>query len=173
MMAAPITYKLNGTQYLAIVAGYGGGGVILGAPLDPESAAYKYGNDGRIIVLKLGGPAPRLPPLRTDSPLPDPPARPADAAQIAAGEVLYNRFCSRCHVMGRGNLPDLRRLSPSTHALFDSIVLGGAYTMKGMGRFDDVLKPADAQAIHAWLIDQSWILKSSSAGGSSPGSGSP
>jgi quinohemoprotein ethanol dehydrogenase len=173
MMAAPITYKLNGTQYLAIVAGYGGGGVILGAPLDPESAAYKYGNDGRIIVLKLGGPAPPLPPLRTDPPLPDPPARPTDAAQIAAGEVLYNRFCSRCHVMGRGNLPDLRRLSPATHGLFNSIVLGGAYAMKGMGRFDDVLKPADAQEIHAWLIDQAWVLKSSSSGGSPPGGGSP
>jgi hypothetical protein len=29
------------------------------------------------------------------------------------------------------------------------------------------------QAIHAWLIDQSWVLKSSSAGGSPPSSGSP
>ena len=156
VMAAPITYKVDGTQYLAVVAGYGGGAVILGAPLDPESAAYKYGNDGRIIVLKLGGPPPPLPPLRTEAPFPDPPPRPTDSAQIAAGEPLYNRFCSRCHVMGRGNLPDLRRLDPTTHGLFNSIVLGGAYTMKGMGRFDDVLKPADAEAIHAWLIDQAW-----------------
>jgi quinohemoprotein ethanol dehydrogenase len=116
--------------------------------------------------LKLGGPAPSLPPLRTDPPLPDPPARPTDGAQVAAGAVLYNRFCSRCHVMGRGNLPDLRRLSPETHALFDSIVLGGVYTVKGMGRFDDVLEPADAHAIHAWLIDQAWALKSFPAGGS-------
>jgi hypothetical protein len=28
-----------------------------------------------------------------------------------------------------------------------------------MGRFDDVLEPADAEAIHAWLIDQAWQLK--------------
>jgi quinohemoprotein ethanol dehydrogenase len=58
--------------------------------------------------------------------------------------------------MGRGNLPDLRRLTPATHALFDSIVLGGAYAMKGMARFDDVLSPAEAQAVHAYLIDQAW-----------------
>jgi quinohemoprotein ethanol dehydrogenase len=159
MMAAPMTYRVNGTQYIAVVAGYGGGGVILGAPLDPDSAAYRYGNAGRIIALKIGGPAPPLPPLRTDPPLPDPPARPTDAAQIAAGEVLYNRFCSRCHVMGRGNLPDLRRLDSATHGLFNAIVLGGAYGVKGMGRFDDVLSPADAAAIHAYLIDQQWQLK--------------
>jgi quinohemoprotein ethanol dehydrogenase len=159
MMAAPVTYAVNGTQYVAIVAGYGGGGVIIGAPLDPESAAYKYGNEGRIIALKLGGPPPALPPLRTDVPMPELPEHPADARQIAAGEVLYNRYCSRCHVMGRGNLPDLRRITPMTHTLFDSIVLGGAYSVKGMGRFDDVLSPDDAHAIHAWLIDQAWALK--------------
>jgi quinohemoprotein ethanol dehydrogenase len=166
MMAAPITYRVNGTQYIAIVAGYGGGAVILGAPLDPESAAYRYGNEGRIIALKIGGPTPPLPALRTDPPPPEPPARPTGAAQIAAGEVLYNRFCSRCHVMGRGNLPDLRRLAPATHALFNSIVLGGAYTIKGMARFDDVLSPADAEAVHAYLIDQAWQLKET-AGASS------
>jgi quinohemoprotein ethanol dehydrogenase len=159
MMAAPMTYRVNGIQYIAVVAGYGGGAVILGAPLDPESAAYRYGNEGRIIALKIGGPPPPLPALRTDLPLPEPPARPTDAAQIAAGEVLYNRFCSRCHVMGRGNLPDLRRLAPATHALFNSIVLGGAYSIKGMARFDDVLSAADAQAVHAYLIDQAWQLK--------------
>jgi quinohemoprotein ethanol dehydrogenase len=159
VMAAPMTYELGGVQYIAVVAGYGGGGVIIGAPLDPESAAYKYGNEGRVIVLKLGGPAPPLPPLRSDPPFPNPPPRPSDAKQIAAGELLYNRYCSRCHVTGRGNLPDLRRLDPSTHALFNSIVLGGAYTMKGMGRFDDVLKPQDAEAIHAWLIDEAWKMK--------------
>jgi quinohemoprotein ethanol dehydrogenase len=159
MMAAPITYKANGTQYVAIVAGYGGGPTVFGFPLDPASAAYRYGNDGRIIALKLGGPAPPLPPLRTDAPLPEPPARPTDVARIAAGDVLYNRYCSRCHVMGRGNLPDLRRLDPATHKLFNSIVLDGAYMAKGMGRFDDVLSTSDVESIHAYLIDQAWQLK--------------
>jgi len=167
MMAAPMTYRVNGTQYVAIVAGYGGGAVILGAPLDPESAAYRYGNDGRVIALKIGGPPPPLPALRTDPPLPEPPARPTDTAQIAAGELLYNRFCSRCHVMGRSNLPDLRRLAPATHALFNSIVLGGAYTIKGMARFDDVLSPADAEAVHAYLVDQAWQMKQAAASGDS------
>ena len=78
--------------------------------------------------------------------------------EIAAGEVLYARFCSRCHLYGRGILPDLRRMTPATHSVFDAIVRGGAYASKGMGRFDDVLSPADAEALHDYLIDQSWRL---------------
>jgi quinohemoprotein ethanol dehydrogenase len=159
MMAAPMTYRVHGTQYIAIVAGYGGNAVILGAPLDQASAAYRYGNDGRIIALKIGGPLPPLPKLVTDPPLPELPPRPADAAAIAAGEVLYNRFCARCHVMGRSVLPDLRRMAPATHAIFDAIVLRGAYGTKGMGRFDDVLSSADAQSLHAYITDQAWQLK--------------
>lgn len=159
MMAAPMTYRVNGVQYVAIVAGYGGGAVITGVPLDPDSAAYRYGNEGRIIALKLGGPPPPLPAARGEPPFPDLPARPTDLKQIAAGEILYNRYCSRCHVMGRGNLPDLRRIEPGTHELFSTIVLGGAFAGKGMGRFDDVLSPADVDAIHAYLIEGGYRLK--------------
>ena len=67
MMAAPMTYRVNGTQFIAIMAGYGGGAVIVGAPLDPASAAYRYGNEGRIIALKVGGPPPPLPRARRRS----------------------------------------------------------------------------------------------------------
>jgi quinohemoprotein ethanol dehydrogenase len=164
MMAAPITYRVNGIQYIAILAGYGGGAVITGAPFDPASAAYRYGNDGRVIALKLGGPTPPLPPLRADDgPPPEPPARQGTAAQIADGEVLYNRHCARCHVFGRSILPDLRRATPATHTLFKSILLEGIYAAMGMGRFDDVLSAADAEALHDYVIDQAWQLKQSPA----------
>ena len=162
MMAAPMTYRVNGTQFIAIMAGYGGGAVIVGAPLDPASAAYRYGNEGRIIALKVGGPPPPLPPLAVDPPPPSPPPQHARADQLRTGEILYNRYCMRCHVFGRGVLPDLRRLEPATHAIFNSIVLGGAYVPKGMGRFDDVLSAGDADAIHAYLIDQAWQLRNES-----------
>ena len=160
MMAAPMTYRVNGVQYVAIIAGYGGGAVINGYPLDPASAAYRYGNEGRIIALEgrraAAAAAARCAPTRR---FPISRRVPTDQKQIAAGEVLYNRYCSRCHVMGRGNLPDLRRIEPGTHALFSTIVLGGAFAAKGMGRFDDVLSPADVDAIHAYVIDGGWRLE--------------
>jgi quinohemoprotein ethanol dehydrogenase len=100
-----------------------------------------------------------MPPAYQAPAWPELPARPTDAAQVAAGELLYNRYCSRCHVFGHSILPDLRRLSPATHSLFGSIVLEGAYAPKGMGRFDDVLTPADADAIHTYITEQAWVAK--------------
>jgi quinohemoprotein ethanol dehydrogenase len=154
IMAAPMTYTAHGEQYVAVMAGYGGGTLFM--PFPAGSAAQKYGNAGRIVSFKLNGAEVPKPPLRAEEPFPKPPAREGTAQTIAAGEVLYSRFCARCHVFGVGLLPDLRRLSPPTHQLFYEIVLHGAYSAKGMARWDDVLSEADAEAIHSYLVDQAW-----------------
>jgi quinohemoprotein ethanol dehydrogenase len=154
MMAAPMTYAIKGEQFIAVMAGYGGG--LLFDPFPAGSAALKYGNDGRIVAFKLGGGAvPKPAAVPALAPV-EPPPREGSAQQIAAGEVLYNRYCARCHVFGVGLLPDLRRMNPGTHSAFYEIVLNGAYQVKGMGRWDDVLNRADAEAIHAYLIAQAW-----------------
>jgi quinohemoprotein ethanol dehydrogenase len=154
VMAAPMSYRVGGIQFIAVMAGYGGGQI--GAPLPENSAAYRYGNNGRIIALKLGGGSVPMPPDVITQPLPQPPPREGTRAQIDAGEVLFSRFCSRCHVLGRAVLPDLRRLTPEKHQLFYDIVLKGALAPLGMGRFDDVLGRADAEAIHAYIVDEAW-----------------
>lgn len=155
IMAAPMTYRAAGKQYIALMAGYGGG-TGLYSPFPPASAAYRYGNEGRIVAFALDGGAPPKPPPVIEAPFEQPPARTGDAQAIAHGAVLYNRFCGRCHVFGRGELPDLRRLSPATHAVFYDIVLGGIYASRGMGRFDDVLSGPDASDLHSFLVDQAW-----------------
>jgi quinohemoprotein ethanol dehydrogenase len=153
IMAAPMTYSVKGEQYVALMAGYGGGTLIM--PYPQGSAARRYGNAGRIIAFKLGG-ADAVPPALSAAAFPPPPPREGTPAQIAAGEILYNRFCARCHIFGNGLLPDLRYLSAPTHGIFYEIVLAGAYGGKGMARWDDVLSRADAEAIHAYLVDQAW-----------------
>jgi len=155
IMAAPMSYSLDGVQYVAVMAGFGGGGA--GVPYLPESAAYKYGNDGRIVVFKLGGGAVPKPPAVPEQVFERPIPKFGTTREIADGEVLYNRYCSRCHVMGRGMLPDLRRLNPAVHAIFPDIVLKGAFLPLGMARFDDVLSNRDVSAIHAYIVDQAWI----------------
>ena len=152
VMAAPMSYRVNGEQYVAVLAGYGGGN--LSTSLPNSSAAYRYGNAGRLIALKLGGGAVPIPAPVKEVPFSEPPQRPA--ADVRRGEVLYNRYCGRCHVFGRAILPDLRRMSSATHQLFEAIVLNGAYVAKGMGRWDDVLDRADVESIHAFVIDQAW-----------------
>lgn len=153
IMAAPMSYEIAGEQYIAVLAGYGGSAMVFA----PFTAAYKYGNEGRVIVFKLGGGAVPKPPLVEPAPLPTPPTRPTDANLIARGEVLYTRHCIRCHYMAdRTLLPDLRRLTAQKHAAFDDIVLRGALAPLGMGRFDDILSIEDTHAIHAFVIEKAW-----------------
>ena len=172
VMAAPATYRVGDTQYVAVLAGYGGGWI--GAAFPKVSAAYRYGNAGRIIAFKLGGGAVPTPTPVGDPPFAEPPARPTAAAQVARGEVLYNRYCARCHVFGRALLPDLRRMAPATHQIFYDIVLNGAYVAKGMGRWDDVLTRGDAESIHAYIVDAAWAARrTASMGAGAPGPPSP
>ena len=155
MMGAPMTYRAGGKQYIAVMAGYGGGPGLY-SPFPEQTAAYKYGNTGRIVAFVLGGPQVPKPPLFAGPPIAEPPARTGAPAEIAHGEILYNRFCGRCHTFGRGILPDLRRLSSATHAIFYDIVLKGLYAPMGMGRWDDVLSRKDAEDLHSFLVDQAW-----------------
>ena len=153
--AGPMSYSIDGTQYIAVMAAWGGGGWSF---QHPTSAAYQRGNEGRIIAFKLdGGPTPmppRLPPVLS---IPKPPPLTASAETIQKGEDLFKAHCGSCHLNLPGTLaPDLRRMSRETHEAFDQIVLGGALINAGMPPWDDVLSPADADRIHAYLISISW-----------------
>ncbi|HEX3846136.1 MAG TPA: PQQ-dependent dehydrogenase, methanol/ethanol family [Steroidobacteraceae bacterium] len=160
ILAAPMTYRIGAVQYLAVMAGYGGG--VLYLPFPPESAAYRYGNEGRIVAFRLdGGVTPKPAPYVETRYAP--PAREGNAAAIAHGELLYNRYCARCHTFGRALLPDLSNLPPGMHAMFYDIVLKGALQANGMARWDDVLSHDDAAAIHAYLVDQAWQAQGSAS----------
>jgi quinohemoprotein ethanol dehydrogenase len=154
MLAAPMTYRVKGVQYVAVMAAWGGGGY----PYVPRtSAAYKRGNQGRILVFKLGGgavPIPaELPPLEVAG-VPPAQASGVTPAMIAHGQGLFfAKGCVLCHSnQHRSITPDLRRMAPETHQAFNAIVLKGQLVPNGMPRFDDALKPEDVDAIHAWLI---------------------
>ena len=111
-------------------------------------------NVNRIIAFRLdGGEVPKLA-ARSDAFFPKPPDTKATEAQIGYGEIKFIEQCSRCHALGVGLTPNLRKLSLEVHDLFKDILLKGA--PRGMERFDDVLNEADVDAIHAYLIDQSW-----------------
>ena len=152
IMAAPITYAVNGVQYVAVQTGFGGGSMTI-TGYAPTSAATKYGNENRIVVFRLDGGEVPLPPAVADVPFPEPPPSKADKTTLAHGEIKFVEQCSRCHVFTSNVTPDLRKLRPEFHAQFNNIVLGGMFGAKGMEKFDDLLTPADVDAIHAYLID--------------------
>lgn len=154
ILAAPMTYRVKGVQYVAVMAAWGGGGY----PYVPRySAAYKRGNQGRLLVFKLDGGAvplpPELPSLEIASPAPiqKPGVTPAIIAQ---GQGLFFGNCVLCHAnQHRSITPDLRRMQQGTHEVFRQIVLEGLLVPNGMPRWDDRLKPGEVDAIHAYLID--------------------
>ncbi|SFG44514.1 quinohemoprotein ethanol dehydrogenase [Novosphingobium sp. CF614] len=154
IMAAPMTYQVGGVQYVAVMAGWGGGGF----PFTPRfSAAYTRGNADRLLVFKLDGGAvpmpPELPPLEA---APEPPrqAPGVTPALIAKGQGLFFGNCAICHAnRHRSITPDLRRMQPGTHEAFRQIVLDGLLLPNGMPRWNDILSVEDADAIHAYLID--------------------
>ncbi len=155
ILAAPMTYRVKGVQYVAVMAAWGGGGY---AYVPPYSAAYQRGNQGRLLVFKLDGRPAKLPPaLPALEVAPEPPAQAAGVtpATIAKGQQLFFGNCVMCHAnQHRSITPDLRRMQPGTHQMFSKIVLEGLLRQNGMPRWNDVLKPDEVAAIHAWLIDE-------------------
>ena len=153
IMAAPMTYAVDGVQYVAVQTGWGGGGWGF---VPGYAAAYSKGNANRLLVFRLGGGAVPIPAdLPALEPAPAPPAQYADAtpAMIAAGGGLFAENCSICHSnQPRAPLPDLRRMSAGVHAGFAQIVLGGLLVPRGMPRWDDRLDAGQVKAIHAFLI---------------------
>jgi quinohemoprotein ethanol dehydrogenase len=154
ILAAPMTYRVNGVQYVTVMAAWGGGGY----PYVPRySAAYSRGNQGRILTFRLGGGPvpvpPELPPLEIAPPAPAQ-APGVTQATIVAGQTLFFGNCVLCHSnQHRSITPDLRRMQPGAHDAFRSIVLDGALVASGMPRWDDRLTRTDVDAIHAYLID--------------------
>jgi quinohemoprotein ethanol dehydrogenase len=146
-MAAPMTYLLDGVQYIAVNAGYGGGVAHM------EAAAGRGPNisSGRLLVFKLGGTA-RLPPL-PDEPLPKPPPRTfMTDADVHRGEQIYTTYCQSCHgTLVRGGVKDLRYMSDETRGNFDDIVLHGQRKAQGMASFGDLLNPKDTEILLRYI----------------------
>jgi quinohemoprotein ethanol dehydrogenase len=156
IMAAPMTYELDGVQYVAVMAGFGGA---LGGVHPVGTAAERYGNAGRIVTFKLdGGAVPKPAEKEHVSSVPRPAVeRFGSAADIDTGNELLKRNCARCHANeGPGAIPDLRWMSARTHQEFEDIVLKGVRASKGMGSFAGLITPAQAQQIRAAVVDSAW-----------------
>jgi len=147
-MAAPITYMIDGVQYVAVNAGWGGGlihapstdysGLVLG---QPRLLVFRLGADERLPSAAI---APRTVAQR--------PVLDADADTIAQGRSLFAKYCSACHGEdARGGVKDLVRARPATLDQFNAIVLHGAAQDRGMASFADVLDEEQSNQIWQFL----------------------
>ncbi len=149
--SGPVSYSVDGEQYILAVSGAGGGSIIA-AP-----QVVRQRQVGRLVAFKLGGTA--------QLPADPPPAGPMvavnekwPAATVAHGKDLYVEFCGRCHGLGtRGSniVPDLRRSPALANAvLWKSIVEDGALAANGMIAWKSLMPEGAAEIIRAYVAEE-------------------
>jgi quinohemoprotein ethanol dehydrogenase len=153
IIGPPVTYLVNGVQYVSVMAGWGGGAGMFNAP---GSGPVKPGF-GRIVTFMAGGAAtlkvpayghkgPPAPALTTN----------ASAKTIHEGGLLFNAQCAQCHGIDAvaGPVPDLRYASKETLEGIEGIVLGGSRAASGMPSFQKILTAAQVREIQAYIISR-------------------
>ncbi|MCP4039088.1 MAG: PQQ-dependent dehydrogenase, methanol/ethanol family, partial [bacterium] len=155
VVAPPITYELDGEQYISVNVGWGGAfALVFGEFIQAQSLP----NVSRVLTFKLGAdkqlPEPDWRPVVSF----DPPAQSASMETIHDGHRLYMEICLGCHGLNAVSgllIPDLRgsallRDQPG----WDSVVRGGALRERGMASFASELDGEQSAAIRAYVIDQ-------------------
>ncbi|WP_457967251.1 PQQ-dependent dehydrogenase, methanol/ethanol family [Pseudomonas sp. R4-84] len=157
VMAAPITYSVDGEQYVTFMAGWGGAFSTFAGALSLRAGVRPF---SQVLTYKLGGTAK----LNEPAPLadaPKPPPLTGDLAAVEAGGKLYDGYCSQCHgihAVSGGVLPDLRKLTAEKHQMFLGILYGGRVP-DGMPSFADAFTPEQVEQIHQYLIKRAHDLQ--------------
>lgn len=155
VVAPPVTYTIDGEQYVAVLAGWGGA-YALSVDGQAINDLAPVRNVSRLLVFKLGAES-QLPPEPELAKLPlDPPPSRANAATIALGGEKYARYCAVCHApgaVGSTVLPDLRRSGTlSNPASWQAVVREGMLQGRGMASFAESLSAEESNAIREWVI---------------------
>ena len=155
ILAGPITYELDGDQYVAVAQGSGG---VVMLTIGDEVRKNTV-NQNRLLVFKRGKSEKGFLPI-DDSVVQIQPLyghSDTDDATIKNGEYLYHTNCASCHGIDATSnyvVPDLRYMTEKTHEDFATIVLGGSLTHKGMIGFYETLNLDDVNMIHEYLKDK-------------------
>jgi hypothetical protein len=110
--APPITYKLNGTQYIALLVGYGGA-ITMGFTPGLPDEGWAYGvHTRRLVAFALDGDTslPKQPPPYVPEPLVYTDFQ-VDEALANQGARIYGTYCGICHgggAVANAMAPDLR-----------------------------------------------------------------
>ena len=156
IVAAPVTYLVDGQQYITVNAGWGGGWPMLGGD-QVGRAGVKHG--GQLLTFVLDGNA-KLPlPKRPQEPM-KPPAITSSQDAIEKGSDSYADACFGCHgsdAISGGVTTDLRFRSTAVRdlALLKRIVLEGVLEeSSGMPDLSDRLDAGDVEAIQAYILSR-------------------
>jgi quinohemoprotein ethanol dehydrogenase len=156
VVAAPITYELDGEQFIAIAAGWGGTYTLLAGGVFPTGS---IANIGKVMVFKLGAKG-ALPKLPDDNLVVLEIPKLIDISQetLAMGKRVYVNSCLVCHgsqAYSSGLIPNLRYSAiTNSQQAWKSVVVEGALADEGMPNFGKIIDDETAEAIRAFVISE-------------------
>ena len=163
VIAAPMTYEVDGEQYVTFMVGWGGAFPLAGGPL--SAGKLKVQPESRVLTYKIGGKETLPKAVNKPAPIPEAAEVTASAEQLEQGKELFNGYCGTCHgvnVVSGGLVPDLRYLDADTHEQFAAIVKGAAVA-RGMPSYGHVLDDDQIELIHQYVIQRNHELLESVA----------
>lgn len=156
IMAAPMSYEMNGEQYVAVLVGRGGalmGGRRVG-DLNPESNSI---NRSRLLAFKIGGQETLEIEEDLARPMQDMSQEVIDKkAIVASAAPIYQRHCQSCHgfsAVGNSIVPDLR-YSPylQEKESWYKVVGNGLLTKNGMIGFKSILNETEIEDLRKYVV---------------------
>jgi len=155
IIAPPISYSVDGKQYVSVLVGYGGTNILGGTSMN---IGWKYGaQTRRLLTFSLDGKAvlPPSAPRSTHVEPIDDPAIKISQADVAPGQALFMGNCAACHgldaVSGGAPAPDLRESAIALQAdTLWQVVHEGTLLQRGMPPFKDLTRQQSDQ-IHAFI----------------------
>jgi quinohemoprotein ethanol dehydrogenase len=152
--AGPVTYSVDGEQYVAVTSG---------ASVMSFGAKARVPHFGSVMAFKLNGTAT----LGPEPPLAPPANPPAEIASLEIqmeGAKLYAAHCARCHgfdAVGANVIPDLRRSPMLTDPrAWHGIVIEGLRAERGMIGWSRFISADQAELIRKYLGERARALAS-------------
>jgi alcohol dehydrogenase (cytochrome c)/quinohemoprotein ethanol dehydrogenase len=163
IVAAPITYMIDGDQYVTVSAGWGGIFPLLTGPLSLDSDPDPV-NRSRLLTFKIGGEA-SLPEILDElRNLPNYSDTLTDVERVEQGHKKFESYCASCHgtgAVGGGVTPDLRYSAITGDSLtWKNVVHDGALKSNGMIGFSLELSKADVEDIRQFVIERNKYARS-------------
>jgi quinohemoprotein ethanol dehydrogenase len=157
VMASPITYELDGVQYVAVAQGWGGES---GLPFGSVSGPQNMFNISRLLVFALdaSGKLPIIESIEQTLPAHDLVA--AGVEKIEQGRGLYGIYCAGCHggnAISAGLIPDLRYRIADLSSAWQSIVFDGALAPNGMPAWKDYMTVEEVDLIQAYVVHEATL----------------
>lgn len=156
VIASPITYMIDGKQYVSIAVGWGGviglwtkytkenyPGTIFTFALDAKETYSGFYETKPKELIKLDFSATK--------------------DEIKNGQILFEKYCGVCHGwMGAngGAIPNLAYSSEGTFAIFEDIVLRKTFLKMGMPDFSDRLDQKEVNNIRNYILHSANELRS-------------